>query len=152
MDPLLERTTHLGRRAYLLEGKDELAEVLRFPLLLTLWQRVHDSIVESPEAHRIQHLHEIVEESLTDFDPAARRQQLDVSLQLRYLGVLGCLETMDVEIALAQLARQPLERPAADAEDRKAPGYLLVVSRVLVGVKGRGILLGRVLLIESADD
>lgn len=59
---------------------------------------------------------------------------------------------MTIKIALTQSASQLLKRPAADTEDWKAPGHLVIVSQVLVGIKGCVVILDRVLLIEPADD
>ena len=59
---------------------------------------------------------------------------------------------MTIEIILAQPTPQILERPAADAKDWKAPGYLVIVSHVLVRIEGLIILLNRVFLVEPAGD
>jgi hypothetical protein len=72
-------------------------------------------------------------------------------LQLWYFGVISSHTPIAIEIILAEIASQLLELPAADTEDRKALGHLVIVSQVLVRIECLIILFNRVLLIEPVN-
>lgn len=108
------------------------------------------AVVRRPDRQRRQQMADAQHEDPASLDVTSFCKFLTVHLQLWDSGLRGRVEPEHC-IVLLQASAQLLIRPAADTEDRQAPGNLVVIALLFVGIEGVFVFAGGILLIELLD-